>query len=48
MGEQRIKMTDRRFYGMSPESMRDGVMFESMFESGNLDAVFQVNRNLTR
>lgn len=49
IGDRRITVTDRRFQGMSPESFREeGLHFESMFESGNLDAVFKVISFLIR
>ena len=35
-------ITDRQFTGMIRNYSKDGVRFESQFESGNLDAVFQV------
>lgn len=42
MGKQNIILTDRQFCGSNPHKRPDILQFESMFESGNLDAVFQV------
>lgn len=48
MGVQKVTVTDRRFQGMSISYPKEKVRFESMFESGNLDAVFEVRTLLVR
>jgi putative IMPACT (imprinted ancient) family translation regulator len=42
LGNQRVVLSNRKFQGMNPTYPREEVRFESMFESGNLDAVFKV------
>lgn len=49
MSNQKVTKTDRRFVGMNPElSKYEGLHFDSMFESGNLDAVFKVRYFIIR
>ena len=42
MGELKPVMTDRRFSGMHPRVPPTSIVFDSLFESGNLDAVIEV------
>jgi hypothetical protein len=48
MPPQRIVVSDRKFQGMRHRYPEHEVWFESMFESGNLDAVFKVHSLLIR
>jgi hypothetical protein len=43
MNEQRVTLTDRYFVGMNPRFTQESLTFDSLFESGNLDAVFRVD-----